>query len=108
MRDKTWTQVKELIICKSLWFELTQGKGDWEMTRKAYNKIPLLGIYEDLDNVKSYYIPQGSQSINSTAQSISNSNLVLSLFVNPSKINGTYYLSILGKIKTFENFYDLR
>lgn len=51
MRNKTWIQVQELIMGKSLYFELTQRKGDWEMTKKAYNKIPLLGIYEDLDNV---------------------------------------------------------
>lgn len=33
------------------------------MTTEGYNKIPLLGIYEDLDNIKNYYIPQGSQNI---------------------------------------------
>lgn len=55
------------------------------MTRKVYNKIPLLGIYEDLNNVKNYYFPETSQCINSIAQSFSNSNLVLSLFVMHQK-----------------------
>lgn len=66
------------------------------MTRKVYNKIPLLGIYEDLNNVKNYYFPETSQRINSIAQSISflffffaqsisNSNLLLSLFVMHQK-----------------------
>lgn len=102
-------QVKELIICKSLCFELTQGKGDWEMTRKAYNKIPLLVFMKtSIMSRATIFHKAAKVLLNSTAQSISNSNLVLSLFVNPSKINGTYYLSILGKIKSFENFYDLR
>lgn len=51
------------------------------MARRTCN-IPLFvnwGIYEGLNNVKGYYIPQGTQSINSTAQGISHSNLVLSL-----------------------------
>lgn len=43
MNDKTWMQVKELIIYVASHFELTQGEGDWEMTRKAYNNIPLYG-----------------------------------------------------------------
>lgn len=46
------------------------------MVRKAYN-IPLfvnLGIYEGLEKIKNYCIPQGSQNINSIAQGISNSN----------------------------------
>lgn len=57
-------QLTEVIICKALCFELKQGKEEWEMARKACN-IPLfmnLGFYEGLDNVKSYSVPQGSQS----------------------------------------------
>lgn len=51
------------------------------MARKACN-IPLfvnLGIYEGPGNIQGYSILQGSQNINSIAQGISHSNLVLSL-----------------------------
>lgn len=68
-------QVK-VTACKVSHFEFKQEKANWEMVRKAYN-IPLfvnLGIYEGLEKIKNYCIPQGSQNINSIAQGISNSN----------------------------------
>lgn len=74
-------KLKEVTVYKVSQSELTQRTGDWEMARKACN-IPLfvnLGNYEGPDNIQGYSILQGSQNINSIAQGIAHSNLLLSL-----------------------------